>query len=109
VTTTSLEPDLFASVWISLPDRYANRSKVRNNAILFPVTSLEQTQKTPVKVGRPSMSELIPQSAAARVANLASPKMRPMLIIALVFVVLINRLDSFRRGIWFKVHYIIPK
>jgi hypothetical protein len=104
VTTTSLEPNLLASLWISLPDRHANRSKVRNNAILFPVTSLEQTQKTPVKVGRPSVSELIPQSATARVANLTTPKMRSMLILSLVFVVLINRLNSLRRGIWFKVH-----
>jgi hypothetical protein len=50
------------------------------------------------------MSELIPQSAAAIVADLASAQVWPMLILAPVFVVLVNRLNRLWRGHWLKVH-----
>ena len=104
VTTASLKPDLLASIGISLPNRHANRTKVRHNAIFFTITSLKQTQKTPLEKRRPSMSELIPQRTAAFIADLTAAKVRSMLILSLGLVVFINVLNSFRRCVCFKIH-----
>jgi hypothetical protein len=54
------------------------------------------------------VAELIPQSAAAIVANLATTQVWTMLILAPVFVVLVNRLNRFWRCQGFKVHWNTP-
>jgi hypothetical protein len=104
VTAASLEPNLQSSLWIFLPDLNADSSKVRHNPILFAITSLKKTKHPTIKARTPSMSELIPQSAAAIVADLASAQVWPMLILTPVFVVLVNRLNRLWRGHWLKVH-----
>ena len=54
------------------------------------------------------MSKLIPKSAAAIVSDLATAQVWPMLILAFVFVVFVDRLNRGWRGHWLKVHWNTP-